>query len=310
MDQKKSYLITGGFGLVGSALANTLEGNITILTRSNKNKDRVKKSNVDILLKNLDQIEEKDLENIDVIYHCASTVDNYSILTDPYIDIETNIKSTIRLLEACKNLDNKPKIIFPSTFFVYGNEYDRAKQPIDEESKTDPLALYPATKLCTESVIKLYSKLYTIPYVICRLTNVYSENEDYTNKKKGAFNYLIMKAVKGETISLYNDGNFYRDYIHLDDVISAMMLLEEKADNDTFLVGFGKSVLFKDMITFLLYITDNKSTISVVEPPPFHKIVGINNFVGNIDKIRKLGYKPLIDYKTGIKRIVDKYSTL
>lgn len=305
--QKISYFISGGYGLIGSALANALDGNITVLIRSEKNKTRIKNKNINVIQKNLSELEEKDLHNVDVIYHCASTVDNYNVLSDPYIDIKTNLDGTIKLLELCRNLDKKPKIIFPSTFFVYGQEYDKTHIPITEESKTDPLAIYPATKLCAESIIKLYSRLYNISYVICRLTNVYSENEDYTNKKKGAFNYLIMRALKGETLSIYNGGNFYRDYIFLDDVVDALLFLEKNKSNDTYLIGYGEPILFKDMIAYIHALTNKKSIIENIEPPSFHKAVGINNFVADISKIKKAGWKPKINFKEGINRIVEKY---
>ena len=130
MSKNTSYLITGGYGLIGSALANLLAGNIIILTRSEKNKHRLTKD-VKTIVKDLLRIEKTDLEGIDIVYHLASTVDNYSVLTNPYLDVETNINGTIRLLEICKNLSRKPKIIFLSTFFVYGNEYDKTKIPIN-----------------------------------------------------------------------------------------------------------------------------------------------------------------------------------
>src|SRR3989344_3729320 len=246
---RNSYLITGGFGLIGSALANSLDGDVTILSRSDKNRGRVHSTSVKTLIKDLNEITQEDVGSADVIFHLASTVDNYNVLTNPYLDVETNINGTIKLLEACKNLVKKPKIVFLSTFFVYGNEYEKSRTPINEESKTDPLAIYPATKLCTESIIKLYSKLYSIPYLICRLTNVYSENEDHNNRRKGGLNYMIMQAVKGETLSVYKGGNFYRDYVHVDDIVSALLFLEDKnVKNDTFLVGFGEPVLFKDLV--------------------------------------------------------------
>lgn len=304
----KSIFITGGYGLVGSALANCLKGKITLLVRSDNHKDRIKRSDIKVLKKNLSEITSGDLKGCDIIYHCASTVDNYHVLTDPFVDASTNINGTIRLLEACKALKKKPKIIFFSTFFVYGNIYDETKKALTEDSRTNPLALYPATKLCAESIIKLYSNLYGIPYLICRLTNLYSENESYDNKKKGALNYLIMRAVKGEPLSIYIGGNFYRDYIHVDDVISAVKFLEEKKiNNQTFLIGYGQSVLFKDIIDYILKLTGNKSDIYKVQPPRFHKVVGIKNFVANTEKINTLGWHPMIDYKTGIKRVVNVY---
>lgn len=306
-----SYLITGGYGLIGSALVNAIEGDVTILTRSEKHKERITKIGVITTIKDLLDITKKDIEGKDIICHLASTVDNYHILDDPFIDVETNIKGTIKLLEACKDLPKKPKIIFFSTFFVYGNEYSRTKKPITEESKTEPLAIYPATKLCAESIIKLYSRLYEIPYLICRLTNVYGESEDYNNKKKGALNYMIMQAIKGELLSVYKGGNFQRDYIYLDDVISAVLfLINKNITNDTYLIGFGKPVLFKDMIDYIHELTDKKSEITEIEPPPFHEAVGITGFVADTSKINKLGWRAKINYKEGIKRIVRTYQKI
>src|SRR3989344_5660108 len=311
MNKNASYLITGGYGLIGSALANSLVGNVTILSHSEHHKERLARKDIKIILKDLARIEKADIEGIDVVYHLASTVDNYNVLTNPYLDVETNINGTIRLLEICKDFVKKPKIVFLSTFFVYGNEYDKTKIPINEDSKTDPLAIYPATKLCAESIIKLYSRLYDIPYLILRLTNVYGENEDYVNKKKGALNYLIMQAIKGETIRLYKGGNFYRDYIYVGDVVEALKFIEKKGiTNDTYLIGYGKPILFKDLIDYIHRITNNKSLIQEVEPPIFHKTVGINNFVADISKIKKLGWQPKINYQEGIKKIADRYKSL
>jgi len=307
---KKQYLITGGLGIIGSQLANTLSGKITVVSRSKKHIKRLAKKNIKILIKPIQKLTKSDLDGIDVIYHCASTVHNYHILTDPYIDMETNMKGTIHILELCKKLAKKPKIIYPSTFFVYGHEYDQTGMPVSEKGKTNPLALYPITKLAVEQIIKLYSRLYGIPYSICRLTNVYGENEDYDNTKKGAFNYLIMEALKGNTLHLYYDGNFYRDYIYIDDVISALMMVEKSGNNDLFLVGYGTSFLFKTLIDYVLEITGSKSKTITVEPSAFHKAVGIKNFVADISKLKSLGWKPIVSPKVGIQKIVIRYRSI
>lgn len=307
----KHYLITGGLGHIGSTLANTTHNPTTIISRSDTHKNRITRSDVNIKTMSLIDMTIHDLDGIDVVYHLASTVDNYNILTDPYIDMETNIRGTIHLLELIKQLPKKPKFIFSSSFFVYGNQYDKQQSPINEDSPTDPLALYPATKLCAEHIIKLYGKLYSIPYLICRFTNVYGENEAYANKKKGALNYLIMQAIKGEPLNIYNGGEFYRDYIHVSDVVEALLFLEQKnIVNDTFLVGFGTPILFKDMIDYLITSTQSTSKILHIEPPEFHAIVGIHNFVADTSKLQKLGWKPTIDYTVGIQKIIDQYKKL
>ncbi|QQG44074.1 MAG: NAD-dependent epimerase/dehydratase family protein [Candidatus Roizmanbacteria bacterium] len=305
-----NYLITGGLGLIGSNLANNLQGKITVISRSNKHLSRLNNKKAKLIIKSVHDLNEMDVANIDVIYHFASTVDNYNVLTDPYIDIETNVKDTIHLLEFCKKLRKKPKLIFPSTMFVYGNEYDRTKTPINEESKTDPLAIYPATKLCAESIIKLYSRLYSIPYLICRLTNVYGEYETFDNTKKGALNYLIMEALKGNTLSLYDGGNFYRNYIYVDDVVAALRILEKKANNDTYLIGHEDSIKFKTLINCIIKMTKSKSKVRSVRSSKFHKAVATINFFADTSKIRSLGWKPIIGHKEGLKKIVKRYKKL
>src|SRR5260221_394279 len=155
MAKRKRYLITGGMGLIGSALVNRLTGDIKVVSRSTKHANRIKKK-VKTVIKPIAKLTRRDIEDVDIVYHCASTVDNYNILTDPYLDVRTNIDGTIHLLELLKDVKTKPVFIYLSTFFVYGHEYDRTRKPLTEESQTDPLSLYPATKLCAEHIIKLY----------------------------------------------------------------------------------------------------------------------------------------------------------
>ena len=305
---KSSSLITGGLGMIGSALANSLSGDTCIITRSTKNANRLERKDVKVVVKDIGDVTKRDLVGYDVIYHCASTVDNYNILTDPFIDVETNVKGTLKLLEACKDLAIKPKFVYISTFFVYGNEYTRFKKAVNEESKTDPLALYPATKLCAESIVKLYSRLYKIPYLICRLTNVYSDKEVWDNPKKGALNYLIMRAIKGEELAIYKGGNFKRDYIYVDDVVAAIkFIVDKKICNETFLIGYGKPVFFKDLITYLYQAVKSTSQIRKVDPPAFHRLVGITDFSADTKKINRLGWKAKVNYKQGIQKVVNTY---
>ncbi|MBI2075575.1 MAG: NAD(P)-dependent oxidoreductase [Candidatus Harrisonbacteria bacterium] len=307
----KKYVITGGLGLIGSLLANSVEGAVTVIDRVGTPKDRLTQKDARIILKDLNALEAADIAGADVIYHCASTVHNYHVLDNPYIDVDTNLKGTIRLLELVKDMAVKPLVIYPSTFFVYGNTCDKSGgKPVNEESATDPRALYPATKLCAESIIKLYSRLYDIPYLIVRLTNVYAEGEDFTQKKKGALSFLIMSAVKGEEVTMYGDGGFYRDYIYVNDVVDALRFLETKAKNDTFLIGYGTPVKFKDIIDYILEQTGHRAKLVAMEPPAFHRAVGVGNFIADTSKINALGWKAKVDYKAGLARVIECYRKL
>lgn len=303
-----NVLITGGLGFIGGALANRLcrAHQVTVLTRSEKGRSRLREPDrVRVNVRRVEEITAADCAGMDLVVHCASTVDNYNILSDPYLDIRTNCDGTIALLEACK--EHKPKVLFVSTFFVYGNP---AKLPVDEESPCEPLGLYPATKLCAEQFCRIYSRLYPFHLNICRLTNVYGPGEEFDNTKKGAFNFLVRKAQRGEPIDLYRGGDFFRDYLYIDDAVEALTTVAELAPaGELYLVGSGEPVMFKDLIECLHRLTGRKSAIGSMEPPQFHQVVGIRNFSANIAKIRALGWVPKIGYEEGITRTLASYGS-
>ena len=116
-----------------------------------------------------------------------------------------------------------------------------------------------------------------------------------------------MQAVKGKILSIYKGGNFYRDYIHVEDVVSALRFLEQRVQNDIYLVGYGKPMLFKNIINHILALTGEQSETCVVEPPPFHAVVGIRNFVADTSKINALGWRASISPQEGIRRDVERY---
>ena len=301
-----NILITGGLGFIGGALTNRLcrEHQVTVLTRSEKNRARLLfPDRVDVKLGTVESVAPADCKGMDLVVHCASTVDNYNILTDPYLDVRTNCDGTLALLEACK--EHKPKFLFVSTFFVYGNP---PNLPVDEESPCEPLGLYPATKLCAEQFCKIYGRLHGFHVNICRLTNVYGPGEAFDNIKKGALNYLIRKAQLGEPIDLYRGGDFFRDYLYVDDAVEALVTGALHAPaGQVYLAGYGEPIAFKDLIDCLHRLTGRRSKIGSIPPPRFHEVVGIRNFSANTAKIRALGWAPKIGIEEGLRRTLGSY---
>jgi UDP-glucose 4-epimerase len=301
-----NILITGGLGFIGSSLANRLcrEHQVTVLTRSEKGRSRLRFPDlVRIQVVLVERVTPSDIKDMDLVIHCASTVDNYNIQTDPYLDIRTNCDGTIALLEACK--EHRPKLLFVSTFFVYGNA---RRLPVDEESACEPLGLYPATKLCAEQFCKIYGRLHGDHVNICRLTNVYGPGEVSDNTQKGALNYLIRKARLGEPLDVYSGGDFFRDYLYVDDAVDALIAVAFHASpGELYLAGYGEPVLFKDLIECLHRLTGRKSSISSVTPPRFHEAVGIRNFSADTAKIRALGWAPKIGLEEGLRRTLASY---
>ena len=302
-----NVLITGGLGFVGSSLANRLcdEHGVTILARSERGRDRLQQpARVTIKTKALRDLVPADIAGIDLVIHCASTVDNYNILSEPYLDVDTNLIGTIALLEACK--EHRPRFLYVSTYGVYGN---LATLPANEESRCEPLGTYPATKLCAEQFCGVYGRLHDFHYNICRLTNVYGPGDRFDNTKKGAFHYLIWNAMAGAPVNIYRSGDFVRDYVYIDDAVAALLTVARVAPaGELYLVGSGEPVRFGDLIESVHRQTGRRSAIGAMAPPRFHDVVGIVDFTADISKIKSLGWAPAVGYDEGIRRTIASYA--
>ncbi|MBI2057056.1 GDP-mannose 4,6-dehydratase [Candidatus Pacearchaeota archaeon] len=113
--------------------------------------------------------------------------------------------------------------------------------------------------------------------------------------------------VKGEEIQLYNNGNFIRDYIYVDDVADACRTIAEKGKtNKTYYVGRGEFTKFRKLIDIIKEQIPN-TKVKAITPPDFHKNVGIVDFVCDNSELKKLGWTPRVSLEEGIKKTIDFY---
>ncbi|MCP4613414.1 MAG: NAD-dependent epimerase/dehydratase family protein [Planctomycetes bacterium] len=301
-------LITGGLGFIGSHLAKKYveKGvDVTILSRSSNKIENIKdiRSKIHLILKDIIHINKEDVKDKDYIFHMAGSTDNYSIQNDPFLDINLNCNGTISLLENCRKHNKNTKIIFASTFFVNGNV---TKLPVDSKSPCNPLGLYGATRLAAEHFCHIYSNVFGLKSIIARFTNVFGPFEQAKDKKKAGFNYLINQALNEKQINLYDNGNFYRDYIYVDDVVDACIMLADKGEiNKTYYVGRGEFVKFRKLIDII--VSETQTNVTPIEPPEFHKKVGIKDFVCDNYDMKNIGWQPKISIEEGIRRTIDYY---
>jgi nucleoside-diphosphate-sugar epimerase len=238
------------------------------------------------------------------ILYFISTTDNYNVYTNPYIDIETNLTTLIRVLENAKKLDNVT-FNFSSSWFVYGN----VESDADETSHCDPKGFYSITKRTAEQLLISYCETYKIKYRILRFANVLGTGDKNVSNKKNALTYLLRKLKNNEEIHLYNSGNFYRDYIHVEDICGAINhVLEYGNYNEIYNIGTGIPILFKDAIDYIVKKTDSKSKINIVDQSNFHKIVQTPSFYMNCDKLKNLGYKNFKDIYSILDELIIEVS--
>lgn len=299
-------LISGGTGFLGSSLANQLrcEGHdVTVLSRSSSKgvPDGVKFLELDI------SIHKPDVINYDVIYHLASTVNEYNFLQCSPEDIQTNCIGTYNLLEAIRSQNPWTKLVYVSTFFVVG---DPPCLPVTEETVCRPKGLYGITKLAAEQMVTAYHNIFGLNVSIARLTNVYGDNQPWASQRTAAMNWMIQSCVQDRTISLYDNGKIRRDYIYIDDAVNAIQIVGDLGEpGELYFIGTGIGTSFREMVNIMQHHAGG-GRVRVVNSPGFHQRVGIGDFWINNRKMRSLGWEPTIDLDEGILRTVAFYERL
>lgn len=242
------------------------------------------------------------LDQVNNLLYLISTVDNYNVKTNPFVDIETNLTTLIRVLENFR-LANKEGAVFNfvSSWFVYG-EVDL---PATEESNCNPKGFYSITKRAAEQLLISYCQTFNLNYRILRLANVYGGVDTKTSKKKNAFTYLLSEIQKGNDINLYDGGHFYRDFIHVEDVVDAIALIMYKGSlNEVYNVSSGKKYKFLTLMQHAKKVFNSSSNFITIEQPEFHKIVQVKNMWLENMKLCNLGFSEkhsIYKYIEGLK---------
>lgn len=238
------------------------------------------------------------VKTYDIVY-LISTVSNYNVKTDPYVDIDTNLTTLMKVLEQCR--DSHLTFNFISSWFVYGD----TDMPATEQSNCYPTGFYSITKRCAEQLLMSYCETFGIKYRILRLANVAGYGDKKASPQKNALQHMINELKEGRDVNVYDGGELYRDYIHVSDAVSAINLVIEKGElNTIYNIGNGEPLLFKDMIGYAKEIIGGEGKLNPIEIPHFHRTVQVRSMWMNNDKLKSLGYEPKYDMKAIIEDMV------
>lgn len=239
------------------------------------------------------------------ILYLISTVDNYNIHNDLHIDIDTNLKVLMNVLENIpKNSDTV--FNFVSSWFVYGQNNEI---PFREDySHCNPTGFYSITKYCAEQLLISFCQTFNIKYRIFRLANVLGEGDMKISKKKNALQYLIKEITQNKDVELYYGGKVLRDYIYVDDVCSAIKHCIDTAPvNQIINIGNGEPFMFGDLIEKAIEYSNSTSKVIHIEPTQFHNIVQVRHSYLDNTKLRSYKFVPKYDIDTIIHKLVDFY---
>jgi nucleoside-diphosphate-sugar epimerase len=237
------------------------------------------------------------------ILYLISTTDNYNVMSDPHIDINTNLNVLVDIL--WRNKDRKDLVFnFVSSWFVYGD----VELPAKEDACCKPKGFYSITKKCAEDLLISFCQTYDLKYKIFRLANVIGVGDRGVSPKKNALQYLIEKLAYHEPIQLYYGGSFRRDYLHVDDVCKAIhFCIQNAPTNEIINISANwENYYFIDLIYYAKRKLNSESYIEEVEPSDFHKIVQVKDMVMSCTKLYQLGWKPEKTAYDAIDEVIDE----
>ena len=236
-----NWLITGGAGFIGQHLTEKLlssnkKSNIVIVdnlsnydntypedsSSSSRRKLNIDKDSLKFFK---EDVRDKETlakiikeQNIDVCVHLAARVSIPDSIKDPDGTIDTNVRGTGCLLEAC-SANRVKTFIFASSAAVYGRIQ---ALPVSEKHVTEPLSVYGASKVAGEALVSAYGNTKKIKNAISlRIFNVYGRNQ--TSRYAGVVTRFASRLSKGMPPIIYGDGKQTRDFISIDDVVNSII---------------------------------------------------------------------------------------
>lgn len=316
--QGLKVLITGGAGFIGSNLAIKcldLGAEVTILDNfmpdTGSNLANLKEINEKITLITGDIRNEEDVEKAvkdkDIIFNLAGQVSHILSMEDPFLDIDINCKGHIILLEACRKLNPKVKIVYTGTRTQTGQV---TTPTINEENQDNPLDIYGAGSLASELYHLIYHKVHGLKTTSLRLTNIYGPRAQIKNPKYGAVNFFIGKAVFNQEINIFEPGTQKRDILFVDDVVSALILaaIKKESEGQVFVLGSGIGIPLIDIAHEIVRVAKNGS-VKLVPFPPERKSIEVGDVVLDCKKIRNLlGWQPNTSISEGLQKSIDFYN--
>ncbi len=242
----------------------------------------------------------------DFVFHLAGQVDHILSMSDPFPDIDINIKGTAVMMEALRRHNPSAKLIYTGTRGQYGAA---VSLPVNEEAATNPKGIYEISNLTAEKIIQVYNDAHGIDAVLLRLTNIYGPRAQMRHPRYGVVNWFVRQAIDGTTIKVFGDGKIRRDFLFIDDAVEAILMsaVSPAAVGEVLNVGIDKPTDFIELADTLIEVAGSgRWEFSPFTPE--RKAQEPGDFYSDISKIHRLaGWAPRTTLRDGLGKTVDFY---
>ncbi len=312
-----NVLITGGLGFLGSSLAARLVADGARVTLCDAliegyggNPANIREIRDRVEVDAADVRDAAAMERLvagrDVVFHLAAQVSHVMSLSNPYPDIDINIKGTAVVLEACRKVNPSAVVVRSGTRGQYG---PAVTLPVSEETPADPRGIYEISQLSAEMICRTYTRIHGIRTVPLRLTNVYGPRSQMKHSHFGVVNWFVRLALEGRPIPIFGTGNILRDFLYVDDCVEALAAAAAApaAVGEILNVGHDRPSTFLEVAETLRALVPG-TRIEFTDFSPERRAQEPGDFVSDISKIRRLlGWEPRVGLEDGLARTVAFY---
>ncbi|HWQ47037.1 MAG TPA: NAD-dependent epimerase/dehydratase family protein [Longilinea sp.] len=304
------FLVTGAAGFLGSALTNTLAqqghqvrgvddlstGDPTVLlpevhfTRGDIN-DRPKLWTL--------------LQDIDCVYHLAARVLVPESMLYPREYNQVNVSGTVTLMEAMRDVGVK-RVVMISSGAVYGNQ---DSQPVKENAIPYPRSPYAVSKLAAEYYVRTIGSLCGLETVCLRVFNAYGPGQHLPPIHAPVIPAFLKAALTNGTIVTHGDGSQTRDYVYVDDVVTAMVSASaaEGINQQIINIGSGQETSIRELVKLVLEVTGSHPEV-IYNP---RSDSGPSRLCADLTRAQQLlGYQPKVSLLEGLRLTMEKDTRL
>ena len=236
------------------------------------------------------------IKGIDYIFHFIGTTLPKTSTENPVYDVETNVVSTLKLLDLASKEKIK-KIIFPSSGgTVYGVPQSI---PISEDHPTNPICAYGISKLMIEKYLELYYLTRGQNYACFRISNSYGERQN-PKSIQGAVAVFLGLVKEGKPITIWGTGNITRDYIYVKDLVPILIkAVEVESRWRVFNLGSGKGTSLNELIEIIKKVTQRDVKVIYSQ----RRSIDVRTNVLDSSRAKEVfGFNPKVSLPEGVRK--------
>lgn len=292
-------LITGGNGFLGSSLAAGLRAvgtDVRVVDPAPPRND-MDWSGIDYVRGTLDDTVNlaAALQDVDCVYHLASSTVPSTSNLDPARDVSDNLIGSLNLIAAMRNAGTRRILFFSSGGTVYG---DPDSIPVPESHPLRPISSYGVVKVAIEQYLMMHARLGHLDPLILRPSNPYGPRQS-TAGIQGAISAFLGKALTGDVVKIWGDGETVRDYIYVDDLVQLAVTAGLSDHTGIYNAGSGKGYSLNQICAHISQLTGKPLQVDHAPGRDFD----VTKIILNIDGAQKsFAWTPQVTLADGLER--------